>query len=514
MIHSVVICNIYKIHRKKDWIVMGNSNYEELKLSNRTSMVAYSIMNLILVACYLVEVIRQSRTVGYFVVFCLFALVPYVLCLALYMKNKGTSVLKYAISGGYAVFYLFIIFTTVSPVAYVYAFLIAVVLVSYNDIKVSAAFTGLISLGNIIQVAYSGLSGQLAAEDAANTEIRVASVLLFSGYLMMATYVSKKINTGRLKQVEEEKEHTADMMNNILEIAEKITDDINQVSGKVETLESTSEKTKESMKEVAAGTNETVQSIQVQMEKTEQIQSTIDNVEHASGSIVDNVNETKAELDISKKNMDELMKCVRISNEANANVSKELAQLREHTGRMQSIIELINNITSQTSLLALNASIEAARAGDAGRGFAVVASEISNLADQTQGATEDITGLIGNISLQLSDVVKVIEDMIKISENQNKAVDDTAKSFEKIEQKNDRVYDEAGKMNSLVHELNDANQAIVDGIQTISGVTEEVTAHSTETLKASEDNSMITQEVGQTISGLKELADRLKQLKK
>ena len=80
--------------------------------------------------------------------------------------------------------------------------------------------------------------------------------------------------------------------------------------------------------------------------------------------------------------------------------------------------------------------------------------------------------------------------------------------------KNDRVYDEAGKMNSLVHELNDANQAIVDGIQTISGVTEEMTAHSTETLKASEDNSAITQEVGRTIAGLKELADQLKGLEK
>ena len=75
------------------------------------------------------------------------------------------------------------------------------------------------------------------------------------------------------------------------------------------------------MGEVAAETNETVRSIQVQLEKTEQIQDTINSVEEASGMIVDNVNETKSELDLSKKNMDELLRCVKVSNDANANVS-------------------------------------------------------------------------------------------------------------------------------------------------------------------------------------------------
>ena len=491
---------------------MENKKFDGIKLSNKTSMIGYSIMNIILVVCYLIEVLKKSRTMGYFAVFCIFALVPYAFCMALYMKDKGTKLLKYAISGGYLIFYLFIIFTTVSPIAYVYALLIAVILISYNDIKVASAFMGIVSLGNIIQVAYSAVSGQLDASQLPNIEIRVASVILFPGYLIMATYVSKKSNDNQLSQVEEEKEHNLALTREILGVAQKITDDINIVSQKVRMLEDTAVKTKDSMSEVAEGTNETVKSIQIQLDKTEQIQKTINSVDASSGLIVDNVNETKAELDLSKKNMDELVRCVKVSNEANENVSKELGQLREHTGRMQSIIDLINSIASQTSLLALNASIEAARAGDAGRGFAVVASEISNLAEQTQGATGDIIGLIESISAELNDVVKVIEDMIKVSQNQNNVADETVKSFARIARKNDRVYDEAGKMNELVDELNDANQAIIDGIQTISGATEEVTAHSAETLKASEDNSTITYEVGRTIEGLKELADGLKAL--
>ena len=179
------------------------------------------------------------------------------------------------------------------------------------------------------------------------------------------------------------------------------------------------------------------------------------------------------------------------------------------TDQMQSIIELINGITTQTSLLSLNASIEAARAGEAGRGFAVVASEISNLATQTQQATVDITSLISNISSELSQVIAVIEQMIQNAEEQNVAANNTAKSFTEITNRTNQVATQAGQLNQLVKELTDANSVIAQGIATISAATEEVTAHSNETFETTSENSEITGEVGSIIEELNQMAQKL-----
>ena len=179
---------------------------------------------------------------------------------------------------------------------------------------------------------------------------------------------------------------------------------------------------------------------------------------------------------------------------------------------MQSIIKLNEGVTDQTSLLALNASIEAARAGEAGRGFAVVASEISNLATQTQDATVSIAEMIGNVSVELGYLVKLIEGMLHNSEEQNKVANNTARCFEEITGKVDSVYYESRKLDELVSGLTEANKQIINGIETISAVTEEVTAHSSQTLETSESNSDVAGEVEQMVEDLSKLAEKLKQL--
>ena len=89
--------------------------------------------------------------------------------------------------------------------------------------------------------------------------------------------------------------------------------------------------------------------------------------------------------------------------------SGTVAQLGESSTEIGNVIGLITSIAEQTNLLALNATIEAARAGEAGRGFAVVASEVKSLATQTSKATDEISGQIAGVQSSTASAVAVIE---------------------------------------------------------------------------------------------------------
>lgn len=175
---------------------------------------------------------------------------------------------------------------------------------------------------------------------------------------------------------------------------------------------------------------------------------------------------------------------------------------------MNSIVELISGITSQTGLLALNASIEAARAGESGKGFAVVATEISKMATQTDEATLHITELIHNISSSISEVVGVIYQMISGINEEKQTTVNTADSFNSIQTNTFSIRDSIETLTSSIVELKEANLVIVDSIQTISAISEEVSAHASETMNAEEDNAKILDTIASKMQELINLVDR------
>jgi methyl-accepting chemotaxis protein len=174
---------------------------------------------------------------------------------------------------------------------------------------------------------------------------------------------------------------------------------------------------------------------------------------------------------------------------------KKIKGLGERSLEIGAIIEVINEIATQTNLLALNAAIEAARAGEQGKGFAVVADEVRKLAERAARATKDITGLIKGIQVETSEAVTVMEEGTREVEEGTKLADQAGAALREIEQ---IVKQTATLMTDITRAAADqvkSTESVAHTMDSISQLTQE-TAHG-------------VQDTVQTISNLADLTKRL-----
>lgn len=225
--------------------------------------------------------------------------------------------------------------------------------------------------------------------------------------------------------------------------------------------------------------------------QTQEIQDKIVIVNDVTQQIDANMKHTLDIVTEGSSSMQLLASQVDTSVQNSVDAASKLETLNHNMEEMHSIVELIGGITSQTSLLALNASIEAARAGDAGKGFAVVASEITGMASQTKEATVKITELIQNVTSAINEVVTVIQQMIDGINQEKESAKNTANSFSSIQENTLSIQSGIQNLTVSTSELKDANQVISDSVQTLSAISEELTAHAHETLEAENKNTDI-----------------------
>jgi methyl-accepting chemotaxis protein len=200
---------------------------------------------------------------------------------------------------------------------------------------------------------------------------------------------------------------------------------------------------------------------------------------------------------------------IRRKVELSAQKVREMEQRSEHIG---TIVDTIDNIASQTNLLALNATIEAARAGEHGKGFAVVADEVRKLAEKSADATKEIGGLIKSIQSTISEAMQAMEDGaaeveigVTRANESGQVLDNVLAAVDAVSKQMEEIAEAAHGMNTSVNEMVGAMDTVSAIVEENTAATEEMAASADEVSQAfeniasiSEENSAATEEVSAT----------------
>ena len=480
----------------------------ELARENTVAMNCHFLVCGIISIAYFVEFLKGDGTLLYVLATIILAMGPVVGEIICYKKQHDTKMIKHFVGIGYAILYTFVMFTTNNHFTFVYVIPMLIAITVYNDFKYSLPIEVGVVIVNVIQLALFFKRGIYTKADMASVEIQFFVIVLICGIQLYVSIVAEKLNQKKLAELKAEHEKTEELLTRIMDTSDKMTQQITESAQKTASLGESMQAMKESMEEVNSGSNDTAEAVQSQLNQTEEIQAM---VEKGTENIIDSMNQNKEAIAQGNANVGILVKQAEETVESGKKVTEELSQLDTYMSQMNSILDIINSITSQTSLLALNASIEAARAGEAGRGFAVVASEISQMAQQTKDSTVQISQLIENVSNAIQMVVEVSGSMISMIESQNETTEKTAESFTVIEKNSDNVYGQSNELAAYVTKLADANKKIIDSISTISAISEEVAAHASDTLSATESNNVIVEELAALSGQLETLAQELKE---
>ena len=300
-----------------------------------------------------------------------------------------------------------------------------------------------------------------------------------------------------------------EVIHTTMELSGEVTKSGEDLASSADTASRVADQVTTAVEEISKGAVSQAESMESSLSNTEAMGDSIDDITDSVDSLAQAANEMQQDAEKTVAAINELMHQNELVMNSMADIHGQINNTNDAVQEIAEASNIITSISEQTNLLSLNASIEAARAGDMGRGFAVVASEIGSLAVQSKEAAVSIGQIVAQLVSESQKSVDTIEELNDAFHMQNEQLTATKSDMDGVVDNVSNVDSSAKVISEKVALLNELKVSFAEIIETLSAISQQNAASSQETNASMEELNATFTVIAEAAQDLRALAEEL-----